>query len=75
MLNTNGLLLNDKDLLAFFKQKDFAITVSIDGPQEVNDQNRLLQSGQGSFKHILANIEVLKQAGIKLGCPVPCSRF
>jgi transcriptional regulator len=66
LLNTNGLLLNDKDLLAFFKQKDFAITVSIDGPQEVNDQNRLLQSGQGSFKHILANIEVLKQAGIKL---------
>lgn len=66
LLNTNGLLLNDKDLLAFFKQKDFAITVSIDGPQEVNDQNRLLKSGQGSFKHILANIEVLKQAGIKL---------
>lgn len=32
----------------------------------MNDQNRLLQSGQGSFKHILANIEVLKQAGIKL---------
>ena len=65
LLNTNGLLLNDKDLLAFFKEKDFAITVSIDGPQEVNDQNRLLQSGQGSFKHILANIEVLKQAGIR----------
>lgn len=65
LLNTNGLLLNDNNLLEFFKEKDFAITVSIDGPQEVNDQNRLLHSGQGSFKHILANIEVLKRAGIR----------
>ena len=65
LLNTNGLLLNDKDLLALFKEKDFTITISLDGPQEVNDQNRLLVSGQGSFKRIMANIELLRQANIK----------
>lgn len=65
LLNTNGLLLNDKDLLALFKEKDFTITISLDGPQEVNDKNRLLVSGQGSFKRIMANIELLRQANIK----------
>lgn len=65
LLNTNGLLLNDRSLLAFFKEKGFTITVSIDGPQKVNDQNRLLDSGQGSFERIMANIELLRQANIK----------
>lgn len=65
LLNTNGILLNDSELLQFFKDKGFTITVSIDGPEEINDSCRMLNSGEGSFRHIMAGIRVLQRYEVK----------
>lgn len=65
LLNTNGLLLDDKELLLFFKKKDFTITVSIDGPEEVNDKCRQLVSGKGSFQKIMTGIGALQRNEVK----------
>lgn len=64
LINTNGLLLNDDDLLEFFRENSFGVTVSIDGPEEINDSNRVLLNGSGSFKKIMRGIEVLKKAKV-----------
>lgn len=65
LLNTNGILLNDSELLQFFKDKGFTITVSIDGPEEINDSCRMLNSGEGSFRQIMAGIRALQRYEVK----------
>ena len=65
LLNTNGLLLDNSELLKFFKEKDFTITVSIDGPKEINDSCRMQNSGEGSFRHIMAGIRALQRYEVK----------
>lgn len=64
LINTNGLLLDDDGLLDFFREHRFSVTVSIDGPEEINDSNRVLLNGSGSFKKIMTGIEALKKAGV-----------
>ena len=64
LINTNGLLINNDDLLEFFKENNFNVTVSIDGLEEINDSNRVLLNGSGSFKMIMRGIEALKKAKV-----------
>ena len=63
LLNTNGTLIDD-DMMNFFVQEKFTVTVSIDGPQKVNDANRVFLNGRGSFRRIAENIERLKKGGV-----------
>lgn len=63
LLNTNGTLIDD-DMMNFFVQEKFTVTVSIDGPQKVNDANRVFFNGRGSFRRITENIERLKKGGV-----------
>ena len=65
LLNTNVLLLDYSELLKFFKEKDFTITVCIDGPKEINDSCRMQNSGEGSFRHIMAGIRALQRYEVK----------
>lgn len=48
---TNGTIVND-EIISFLKEKISFITVSIDGPKELNDHNRVFANGKGSFNRI-----------------------
>lgn len=48
---TNGTLLSDKVFSVIEKYFSF-LTVSIDGPKEINDMNRVTTNGDGSFDKI-----------------------
>lgn len=63
LLNTNATLLDDT-ILQFFKEEHFTLTLSIDGPEYVNDANRTYLNGRGSFRRIIGNIEKLKRTGV-----------
>ncbi len=58
-MNTNGILIPKR--LDELKRIDM-VTVSIDGPKEMNDANR----GQGSFDEIMAGIDCALDAGLKV---------
>jgi MoaA/NifB/PqqE/SkfB family radical SAM enzyme len=58
-MNTNGTLIPIR--LKELKDIDM-VTVSIDGPKDMNDANR----GKGSFEKIMAGIEAALRAGVKL---------
>lgn len=60
-LTTNGTLLT-KDLVAFFERERFSITVSIDGPPDVNDRLRPLQDGKNSYEAILRGV---RESGLR----------
>lgn len=50
-IQTNGTLLDD-DFCAFFKENNFLVGLSMDGPKEVHDLNRLDPKRKGTFKDV-----------------------
>lgn len=66
-VQTNGSLIND-DWCEFFKEHDFKVGVSIDGPAFLHDRNRKTRGGKGSHSLVMAGIEALHRA--KLDCHV-----
>jgi len=59
-LQTNGTLLDD-DWCAFFKQHDFLIGLSLDGPAEMHNTYRVDKGGQGSFGQVRRGWDLLQK--------------
>jgi uncharacterized protein len=59
-LQTNGTLINEQ-WAQLFKQYNFLIGVSIDGPKEIHNQHRPFGSGNGSFDAIMQGIDWLRK--------------
>jgi uncharacterized protein len=57
-ITTNGTLLSEDDS-RFFEEHGFAVTISIDGPQEVHDALRPFKGGGGSYDAIMKRVEPL----------------
>lgn len=61
---TNGVLLND-EWAALFKENDFLIGISIDGPAELHNAYRVDKGGQPTFDRVLRGIETLRRNGVE----------
>jgi uncharacterized protein len=57
-ITTNGTLLTEDDG-AFFEAHGFAVTLSLDGPQEAHDALRPYKGGAGSYERIIQNAHPL----------------
>jgi uncharacterized protein len=57
---TNGVLLNDV-WAEFFRENEFLIGVSIDGPRAVHDAYRVDKGGQPTFDRVMRGIETLRR--------------
>jgi uncharacterized protein len=64
-MQTNGTLLND-DWCAFFKQHNFLIGLSVDGPKEMHDAYRVNKGGAGSFDQVMRGWETLRRHGVEV---------
>ena len=63
-IQTNGLLLND-EWCRFFKDNNFLVGISIDGPERIHDHYRKNCGGKGTFKQVMRGIELLHRHGIE----------
>jgi uncharacterized protein len=63
-LQTNATLLDD-EWCGFFKQHDFLIGVSLDGPRELHDHYRVDKGGKGTFDRVIAGIDLLKKHNVE----------
>lgn len=59
-LQTNATNLND-DWCTFFRENDFLIGVSLDGPRELHDMYRRDKGGKPTFDTVMGGIELLKK--------------
>ncbi len=60
-LTTNGTLLKP-DIIEFLAENDVGVTISIDGPKEVQDKFRVFHNGTGSYDVVTPRIkELLKR--------------
>jgi uncharacterized protein len=57
---TNGLLLDDA-WCAFFKQHNFLVGLSVDGPRELHDTYRVDRRGQGTFDLVMRGWRALRR--------------
>lgn len=60
VLQTNGTLLND-DWCKFFKDNNFLIGISIDGPEHCHDVYRKNKADKPTFKQVMKGIELLQK--------------
>ena len=63
-MQTNGTLLND-DWCAFFKEHNFLIGLSIDGPRELHDIYRVDKGGQPTFDKVMRGLRLLQKHGVE----------
>ena len=57
-IQTNGTKLDD-DWCAFFKEHNFLVGLSVDGPREMHDTYRVDKGGAGSFDQVMRGWEYL----------------
>ncbi|WP_286475077.1 anaerobic sulfatase maturase [Methanobacterium sp. CWC-01] len=59
-IQTNGTLL-DKDWCEFFRENDFLVGISIDGPRDLHDAYRRDKKGNPSFDRVMHGLKLLKK--------------
>ena len=63
-LQTNGTLLTD-EWCEFFRENNFLVGVSIDGPQEFHDAYRRSRTGKPSWCEVMHGIHLLQKHGVE----------
>lgn len=64
VLQTNGTLITD-EWCRFFKDNNFLIGISIDGPQRFHDKYRMANDGNPTFGKVMYGINLLKKHGVE----------
>lgn len=63
-IQTNGTMLTD-EWCEFFRQNNWLVGVSIDGPQPFHDEYRRTPQGRPSFVKVMKGISLLKKHGVE----------
>ena len=63
-LQTNGTLLN-ADWTSFFRDNNFLLGLSLDGPEDIHDRYRRTVSGGGTFREVMHALEVLHRRRVE----------
>ena len=63
-IQTNGTLLND-EWCQFFKENNFLVGISIDGPQDFHDEYRRDRAGRPSFHNVMKGLRLLQKHGVE----------
>ena len=63
-IQTNGTLL-DEEWATFFKENEFLVGISIDGPRAMHDAYRVNKGGKGSFDQVMRGLDFLREGGVE----------
>ena len=63
-IQTNGTLIND-EWAAFFKENNFLVGLSIDGPREMHDYYRVDRQGEPTFDKVMRGLSFLQKHGVE----------
>ncbi len=63
-IQTNGTLIND-EWAAFFKENNFLVGLSIDGPREMHDFYRVDRQGEPTFDKVMRGLDFLQKHGVE----------
>lgn len=63
-IQTNGTLL-DAEWCRFFRENDFLVGISLDGPRELHDAYRKDARGRPTFNEVTSGVELLQEHGVE----------
>ena len=63
-LQTNAILL-DESWCQFFRQYQWLLGVSLDGPEELHDRYRFNKSGHGTWTRVMQSVELLQREKVE----------
>jgi uncharacterized protein len=69
---TNAILI-DKEWTEIFKAYEVGVSISVDGPPDIHDANRIDFHGKGTHAATLAGIDCVREAGIEIGLISVCN--
>ncbi|MBQ9195443.1 MAG: anaerobic sulfatase maturase [Bacteroidales bacterium] len=72
-IQTNGTLLN-ADWARFFRENNFLVGLSLDGPQDIHDRYRLDRGGAPTFSRVMAGLKQLQDKGVEFNTLSTVSR-
>jgi uncharacterized protein len=72
-MQTNGTLLDD-EWCEFFKENDYLIGISIDGPRRLHDTYRLDKGGKPTFDKVMRGLKLLQKHGVEHNILVAVNR-
>lgn len=59
-IQTNGIMINKK-WAKFLSENRFLVGISLDGPKEIHNTNRINNQGKGTFKKVIETINLLNK--------------
>lgn len=65
-IQTNGTLLNE-EWAHFFKSNGFGLSISLDGPEHIQDKHRRRKNGEGSSKGLVRCLDLLHEINFPFG--------
>ncbi len=65
-IQTNGTLIKDEHV-DLFEDYDFGVGISLDGPKEIQDYQRIHPNGRGSYEEVMNGINKLKEREVDFG--------
>jgi uncharacterized protein len=71
-VTTNAILIDD-EWTDLFKAHDVSVTISLDGPPDINDKQRVDFKGRGTLAATLQGLDHLRAAGIEPGLISVCN--
>jgi len=66
-IQTNAILIDD-NWARLFKEYNWLLGVSLDGPEKVNDLYRYNKEGRGTWKRVIQSIETLQKHRVEFNC-------
>ncbi len=63
-IQTNGLLVN-REWCDFFRDNNFLVGISIDGPEDIHDAHRFDTGGQPTFARVMKAIEMMYRSRVE----------
>ena len=63
-IQTNGTLLS-ADWARFFRENNFLVGLSLDGPQDIHDRYRLDRGDAPTFSRVMAGLKLLREQGVE----------
>jgi uncharacterized protein len=73
-MQTNGTLLDD-EWCAFFKENNFLIGLSLDGPRRLHDIHRVDKGGAPTFDKVMRGLRLLQRHGVEYNILVTVNRI
>ncbi len=62
-LQTNGTILNE-EWCRFFREHNFLLGLSLDGPRELHDAYRVDKGGNSTFDRVMAGVRLLRKHAV-----------